>query len=228
MLTAVLIATAAGLAVLSAILLALLVRRRAAPSAPATETAPTADAEALLRDLYAALDRYSEAPPPLQPRREQAESETVHVQVARNPVDDLGELLAQMLRAARAIPGADAALAVVTHAGEPLVATSGLSEEEGERLASTLPAVGSRTRSIAITYDYGDTHASAPAGRIERGLAVPLSNLPSPGLLAILTRAPGATLGEPQLGMLEEICSKASPAFVALVERVAAHAETAA
>ena len=217
-LTTTLVAAASVLGTLVVVLLVLLARGREPAAAPAPVDAPVvADADALARDLRLALERYRSAPEP-------SRAEPTHTEappVAGNRVEQLEDVLARMLRAAGRIPGADAALALVVGLGRPVVATVGLSNEEAKRLVSTLPVVGDRTRALAISYDYGD--AEAPAGpRIERGLGVAIPNVPAPALLVVVSRAPAATLGEPQIEMLEEVARQGSPSIAALLDARAA------
>jgi hypothetical protein len=130
--------------------------------------------------------------------------------------EELEALLAQALETACAIPGADAALVSVTLAGEPFVGTLGLARHEADRLAGTLPSPQMGTRSIEIAYEYErERHDELATGRIERGVAVPVPGS-TPALLAILTRAPAAPLGAPQLELLEEIARRLEPALAAV------------
>ncbi len=131
-------------------------------------------------------------------------------------------LLEQALSTARAIPGADAAAVALPSLQAPLIGTLGLAQHEADRLASTLPSAGTRTRSIAIDYEYEDGAAREPAGRLQRGIAVPISGLPTPGLIVILTRSPETRLGEPQVELLEEIVERISPALASVLEWEAA------
>jgi hypothetical protein len=127
-------------------------------------------------------------------------------------------LLAQALETAWAIPGADAAIVSITLGREPIVGTLGLARQEAERLARTLPTTRPQTRSIEIGYEYdGEARYDAAAGRIERGIAVPVPG-PTHALIAILTRAPAAELGSPQLALLEEVASRLAPALAAVDE----------
>ena len=143
---------------------------------------------------------------------------------AAEPVDDgagareLEELLAQSLETACAIPGADAAIVAITLGREPVVGTLGLARHEADRLARTLPTAERQTRSIEIGYEYeGEARFDATTGRIERGIAVPVPG-PTPALIAILTRAPAAELGAPQLALLEEVARRLAPALAAVDE----------
>jgi hypothetical protein len=222
MLTTVLVVAASALATLAVVLLAVLVRpTRARPPAsqplpPKPPQPPAHDLDALARDLHEVVARYRKEPQAA-PRPSRA------APVAGAPDGPAGsaeleELLAQALETACAIPGADGALVAVTPAREPIIGTLGLARHEADRLASTLPIAGSRTRSIAIAYEYEeDPRLDVPAGRIERGIAVPVPGVPVPALIAILTRAPAADLGEPQVALLEEVARHLSPAISAVL-----------
>ena len=61
----------------------------------------------------------------------------------------------------------------------------------------------------------GEPYDELAGGRIERGVAVPVRGS-TPALLAILTRAPAAALGAPQLELLEEIARRLEPALAAV------------
>jgi hypothetical protein len=234
MLTAVLVVAASLLATLAVVLLAVLARATlarplASPAAPPQSPHPPAstptpsharDLDALARDLHEVVARYREAPraTPTAPRPSRA------APVAGSQSDpagtaNLGELLAHALETACTIPGADGAFVAVTLAPQPVIATMGLARHEGDRLAATLPMGGSRTRSIAISYEYeNEARLDVPAGRIERGVAVPLPGIPVPALIAILTRAPAADLGEPQVALLEEVAQRLAPLLSAVLD----------
>ncbi|MGZ4382925.1 MAG: hypothetical protein ACXVZ3_16045, partial [Gaiellaceae bacterium] len=98
----------------------------------------------------------------------------------------------------------------------PFVGTLGLARHEADRLATTLPSPHLRTRSIEIAYEYDrEPYDELATGRIERGVAVPVPGS-TPALLAILTRAPAAALGAPQLELLEGIARRLEPALAAV------------
>ena len=234
MLTTVLVVAASLLATLAVVLLAVLARATLArsptppaappPSAPPPPSTPTSsraeDLDALARDLHQAVARYREAPraaPPAAPGPPRA-APVAGSHGGQAGTAGLEELLAHALETACAIPGADGALVAVTLAPQPVIGTMGLARHEADRLAATLPMGGSRTRSIAIGYEYADdARLDPPPGRIERGVAVPVPGLPVPTLIAILTRAPAAELGEPQIALLEEVAQRlASPLSAAL------------
>jgi hypothetical protein len=226
MLTTILVTAASALATLAIVLLVLLVRATRArapapqPPPPPPRQARAHDLDALARDLHEVVARYRKSPQ-TEPRAAAGPS---RAEPAAGSLDgpagspELEDLLAHALETARAIPGADGALVAVTPAREPIIGTLGLARHEADRLASTLPIAGSRTRSIAIAYEYeADARLDVPAGRIERGVAVPVPGVPVPALIAILTRAPAADLGEPQVALLEEVARHLSPALSAVL-----------
>ena len=233
MLTTLLLATASALATMALVLVVMLIRRSRrptpvpvpAPAAPQPEPPPPAapaathDFDALARDLHELVVRYREPPAP-EPRPVASAPHAAPLP-DRGPAGsaELGELLAQTLEAARAIPGADAALVAVTPTREPIIGTLGLARIEADRLASTLPSARGRARSISIGYEYEDQPEGETApGRIECGIAVPVPGVAVPALIAILTRAPAAQLGEPQLILLEEVARRLAPALAAVLE----------
>jgi hypothetical protein len=210
-----LVVVASVLATLAGVLVVLLLRSERAPGEPAQ--APPAPERNLDADLHEAAAALAVDPGrPTGPPRAATP--------AVEPVDDgagareLEELLAQALETACAIPGADAAIVAITLAREPIVGTLGLARHEADRLARTLPTTQRQTRSIEIAYEYeGEPRFDASAGRIERGIAVPVPG-PTPALIAILTRAPAAELGSPQLALLEEVARRLAPALAAVDE----------
>jgi hypothetical protein len=211
-----LVVVASVLATLAGVLLVVLIRAESALE-EAPEQPPAPPDRGLDLELYeAAAARAIDQPRPMPPPRA--------VTPAVEPVDDgagaheLEVLLAQALETARAIPGADAAIVAITLGREPIVGTLGLARHEADRLARTLPTAQRQTRSIEIAYEYeGEPRYDAIAGRIERGIAVPVSGL-APALIAILTRAPAAELGPPQLALLEEVARHLAPALAAVDE----------
>jgi diguanylate cyclase (GGDEF)-like protein len=131
---------------------------------------------------------------------------------------DLDEVLTRVLEAAGSIPGCDAALVTLTPsspAGQPIVATLGLSAEEAERHAVTGPPDGREARAISVSYEYG---ASEPGGggddAVRAGIAVPLPGETGPlGLMTIFTRLPEHRFGEDEIKELEELAMRAGPAI---------------
>ncbi len=212
-----LVVVAAVLATLAGVLVVLLLQSERTEDPPELPQPPPAPERALDAELHeaAAARAVDQARPAAPPRA---------VAPPVEPVDDgagardLEVLLAQALETACAIPGADAAIVAITLGPEPVVGTLGLARQEAERLARTLPTTQPQTRSIEIAYEYeGEPRYDAAAGRIERGIAVPVPG-PTPALIAILTRAPAAELGSPQLALLEEVARRLAPALAAVDE----------
>ncbi len=221
--TTALVAAASVLGTLSVVLTVALVRdwrARAAAATPEPEPAlevPPAAAEPerapfrLDDELHEAAARAVETPRLAEPPPGAAAAPN-----RPNGSQELQALLARSLETACAIPGADAALVSMRLGGEPVVGTLGLARHEADRLASTLPSPQVRTRSIEIEYEYErERYDELATGRIERGVAVPVPG-GTPALLVILTRAPGAELGLPQLELLEEIARRLEPALAAV------------
>jgi len=127
---------------------------------------------------------------------------------------ELEDVAAETLRAARALPGADAAfVSVERFRREPLFATSGLTAQEAARHA--LPGLpNSRGAAVvSIQYRYGRRAAESTEPAIQAGVAVPLEGRQGAvGLLALLTRSPNGLDADAQAG-LEELAGRAGPAL---------------
>ena len=100
-------------------------------------------AEGRVQDVVAKLEgRMDEGSRELGRALERAEAESRRSRFLGGIAEsiDLDEVLARTLEAARALPGADAALVRIdAHEGKPVVATFGLSTEEAERQAIAGP-----------------------------------------------------------------------------------------
>jgi diguanylate cyclase (GGDEF)-like protein len=216
--TAALVALGAVLVTLGLVLLAVLVARRDRPArGEGDETRQLALAvrelnsrvESLASDLAEALERSTEE-----------ERRSKYLGELAGSID-LDEVLARVLEAAGATPGADAALVTVLGGGassKPIVATLGLSTEEAERQAVAGPPDGRQVRSVAISYEYpelGNGDVERISGEpIRAGLAVPLPGETGPvGMLTVFTRAPSRTFGPEQQRDLEELAEHAGPAI---------------
>jgi diguanylate cyclase (GGDEF)-like protein len=128
---------------------------------------------------------------------------------------DLDEVLTRVLEAAGSIPGCDAALVSLTPtpAGQPIVATLGLSAEEAERQAVAGPPDGREARAISISYEYSSEEEQGEDA-IRAGVAVPLPGETVPlGLLTIFTRQSDHRFGEDEVKELEELALRAGPAI---------------
>jgi diguanylate cyclase (GGDEF)-like protein len=129
---------------------------------------------------------------------------------------DLDEVLTRVLEAAGSIPGCDAALVSLTPtpAGQPIVATLGLSAEEAERQAVAGPPDGREARAISISYEYSGDEEQGEEDAIRAGVAVPLPGETVPlGLLTVFTRRPEHRFGETEVKELEELALRAGPAI---------------
>jgi diguanylate cyclase (GGDEF)-like protein len=128
---------------------------------------------------------------------------------------DLDEVLTRVLEAAGSIPGSDAALVTLTPtpAGQPIVATLGLSAEEAERQAVAGPPDGREARAISVSYEYQPDEEQSDEA-VRAGVAVPLPGETSPlGLMTIFTRQPEHRFGEDEIKELEELALRAGPAI---------------
>ena len=128
---------------------------------------------------------------------------------------DLDEVLTRVLEAAGSIPGSDAALVTLTPtpAGQPIVATLGLSAEEAERQAVTGPPDGREARAISVSYEYQPDEEQTEEA-VRAGVAVPLPGETTPlGLMTIFTRQPEHRFGEDEIKELEELALRAGPAI---------------
>jgi hypothetical protein len=233
MLTNLLVAAASVLGTLAAVLVILIIKTLRARSTALDTSAPPAaagghsDSDALARDLQAVVATYRETPgeqaaPP--PPMSAAAADTPP---AAPRAEELDELLARTLETARAVPGADGALIAVTPADDPVIATLGLSRDEADRLAATLPTGSIKTRSVAIGYEYQDEPwRSIRGARIERGIAVPVPRVSVPALVAVLTRDAAAEFGELQLALLEEVARQLAPELSAALQARATAART--
>ena len=210
MTTNVLIGISGGLGALVVLLLALLVYRSRADSGADERVAEVvaslnARMDELGRELAVALERAEE------------ESRRGRMLGQLTASIDIDEVLARTLEAARALPGADAALVMLSdpHEGKPTVATLGLSVEEGERHAITGPPDGRVARSVTMHYTYPDGHGDRANGSeaIHAGLAVPLAGDGASGYLTIFTRAPGRSFGDEDVRELEALALRAAPAI---------------
>jgi diguanylate cyclase (GGDEF)-like protein len=129
---------------------------------------------------------------------------------------DLDEVLTRVLEAAGSIPGCDAALVSLTPtpAGQPIVATLGLSAEEAERQAVAGPPDGREARAISISYEYSGDEEQSGEDAVRAGVAVPLPGETVPlGLLTIFTRRAEHRFGETEVKELEELALRAGPAI---------------
>jgi diguanylate cyclase (GGDEF)-like protein len=126
---------------------------------------------------------------------------------------DLEALAERVLEVAVELPGIDGAALTVPRPGEDaLVATAGMSREEGERHAPrSAPEAG--TRAVTVTYTYSEGSNPDP-DRIRGGLAVPLAVADAPiGTLCVFRRGQPLSASDGELAAIEELASHAGPAL---------------
>ena len=123
---------------------------------------------------------------------------------------DLDDALALTLEAARDAVEADAAL-LALHGpdGTPVVATLGLTREEAERLAGSLPPLADNARSVTLSYRPLFQTEAGDSQPVRTGVAVPV---PSPsgrlGSLAVLSRDEARSFGDEQVQALEYLADR--------------------
>ncbi len=129
---------------------------------------------------------------------------------------DLDDVLARALDAAATLPGADAALVrlepyeTAGPAAKPVVAATGISQEEAERQTFPGPPDGSAARSVEIVYRHGPDARDVLRG----GLSVPLEDEHGTlGRIAIFTRDPERRFADDDVRRLEELAERAGPAI---------------
>lgn len=121
--------------------------------------------------------------------------------------DDHGTIM-RTLEVARAKTAADAAIAMVTGAlGTPTVASVGLSQEEAAEVARMGLPDYRGARALEISF----SGAAGQATPIRSGLAVAL--VPSPSMLAVLTRSADRRFSEEDVAVLEAVAGEARPAI---------------
>lgn len=113
------------------------------------------------------------------------------------------------LELARARTSTDAAIAIVTGSPGESVASVGLSHEEAAEVTRIgLPDYrGARALEISFTSEIAAHNGQRP---VCSGLSVPL--LPSPSMLAVLTRSPSHRFSEEDVEVLQELADAARPA----------------
>jgi diguanylate cyclase (GGDEF)-like protein len=216
--TTALVALGAVLVTLGVVLVILLVARRGRPTPAQDED--TSDLALAVRELNSRVEALAGELTQALERSQEGERRNKYLGELAGSID-LDEVLARVLEAAGATPGADAALVTVLGGGpgsKPIVATLGLSAEEAERQAVAGPPDGRQVRSVAISYEYpelGNGDVERISGEpIRAGLAVPLPGEAGPvGMLTVFTRAPSRTFGPEQRRDLEELAERAGPAI---------------
>ena len=127
---------------------------------------------------------------------------------------DPEELLEHTLAEVAALPGVDAALAVLDGAGEPRTLAVGISEEEAGRIALQAPR-STNVRAVEVVYRYRLDDAAELSARPRAGMVVPLrAGNEALGALAALSRSSSARFFDGAVDALEAIARRAGPALV--------------
>jgi diguanylate cyclase (GGDEF)-like protein len=193
--TAAFVAAGAAMGTLAVVYLLVLVVRRARSGAEHR-------AAEQVRELTAALEHA------------RAESRRIRTFGELGGSLELDDVIALVLEAASALPGAQASLVTLrTQAGARMVAAVGLSPEEAEGPA--VPAANdAHTRSVVVSYDYEEGAVEKGAQPVRCGVVVPLSGEEGPeGMLAVFSRKPGFTFDEATIAELEAFAARAGPAI---------------
>jgi diguanylate cyclase (GGDEF)-like protein len=126
---------------------------------------------------------------------------------------DLDEALARTVEAATCVRGIDAAVVRATGLdGTPLVAASGVPQDEAERQVVSGPPDGHHAHAVSLAYVY--PAGAEPPGVLRSGIAVPLEADGEPlGFLAAYSHDPGSRLAADTLARLQAIAAAAGPAI---------------
>lgn len=123
----------------------------------------------------------------------------------------------RVLELAREQTQADAAVAIVGTASEPILATVGLSQAEVSQVGGL--GVPDYRGARAIQVSFASDGATPGATPIRSGLAVPLLDSETePGMLAVLTRTPDRRFSEVDITSLENVLSVSRPALETSLE----------
>jgi diguanylate cyclase (GGDEF)-like protein len=201
-----LLALGVAVVALVAIVLAVLLARRS-----------TSKADVRVAELVEVLNsRIDQLARELASAREQAEEELRRNRLLNElgGTIDLDEVLSRTLEAATDATRTDAALIWLANpAGQPMVATLGLSQEEAERQAIAGPPNGRKARAIGMRYRYAQDELANGDELIHSGLAVPMpGTADDDGYLAVFSRNT-TELEDDSIGELEQLALRAGPAI---------------
>jgi len=130
---------------------------------------------------------------------------------------DLDRVLERTLEAAASLPGADAAMIVLSSENaDPLLATLGMSAEEAARQPVSTPTSGTAARAVRVSYRYdGEGEEGDEADLVRGGMAVPLRDDEGGplGTLGVFWRRDGREASDTELAELEELAGSAGPAI---------------
>ena len=123
----------------------------------------------------------------------------------------------RVLELAREQTDADAAVAIVGTASEPILATVGLTQAEVSQVGGL--GVPDYRGARAIQVSFAGEETPSGASPIRSGLAVPLmDSATEPGMLAVLTRTPDRRFSEVDITSLENVLSLSRPALETSLE----------
>lgn len=123
----------------------------------------------------------------------------------------------RVLELAREQTSADAAVAIVGTAAEPILATVGLTQAEVSQVGGL--GVPDYRGARAIQVSFAGDDGPLGKGSIRSGLAVPLMDSPTdPGMLAVLTRTPDRRFSEVDITSLENVLSVSRPSIESTLE----------
>jgi diguanylate cyclase (GGDEF)-like protein len=127
---------------------------------------------------------------------------------------DPEEVLEQTLSEVAALPGVDAALAVLGGEGERRTVALGISEEDARRIALQAPE-SANLRALEVVYRYRLDDAAEASARPRAGMVVPLrAGDQALGSLAALSRSSSARFFDGAVDAFESIARRAGPALV--------------
>ena len=133
-----------------------------------------------------------------------------------NEIPDHSSVM-RVLELARERTSADAAVAVVGTASEPILATVGLSQTEAAQVGGLGVPDYRGARAIQVSFAGDDSPSRSDP--IRSGLAVPLLDSPNdPGMLAVLTRTPNRRFSEIDITSLEDVLSVTRPGLETTLE----------
>jgi diguanylate cyclase (GGDEF)-like protein len=130
---------------------------------------------------------------------------------------DLDAVLTRTLEAAGALTGVDAGLIRLPgpDAGDPLLATLGMTTEEAERQPVAGPPGGQPARAVRIAYVYTHEEIRDEGDLIRGGVSAPLRDSEGEpiGTLAVFWRGEAREATDEEHAALEELAARAGPAL---------------
>lgn len=122
---------------------------------------------------------------------------------------DLDEVLKRTLDAATGLPGVDGAhVGVIAPTGDTVVRSVGLTEEELEEVQLGPASIGSRVRSLALSFEHGTRERA-----VEAALVIPLRTTDTVGLLTLFSRTPDYVFSRTEVADAEDLAVRVAPAL---------------